>query len=349
MTESQNQASAPTQAAIVRANIWFDDGNIILIVPVGPGNYTAFKVHRGQLERHSEVFQSLFSVPQPIASELIEGCPFVELHDCPSDLFYLLSALYDGLYFKKAHANDFTAISAVLRLSTKYFIDHLRRRCMHRLNMDWPSSLKAWDAREKDAVDAQGRYSPRDACAHPILVIHLALELGLESLLPAAFYDLSRYGPSKIYLGAAPSPGTHLHLSQAKPPSVATPLVRLSAAHFCQTLLGREMAQAHLAAFIEHELTDRPAARDCSFYFIRLNILRAVGGIACGRDGDPLYTLLQALEMLSRTDFTDGVQQCGLKMCHVCKADFAGAVGRAREEVWGMIPGWFGLVGAGGA
>lgn len=97
MTQSQIQLSALAQATIVRADIWFNDGNIILIVHVNTTNYTAFKVHRGQLERHSEVFHSLFSVPQPTTSELIEGCPFVELHDCPSDLFYLLSALYDGL------------------------------------------------------------------------------------------------------------------------------------------------------------------------------------------------------------------------------------------------------------
>ncbi|KZP14404.1 hypothetical protein FIBSPDRAFT_1048836 [Athelia psychrophila] len=175
----------------------------------------------------------------------------------------LINAHMHCRYFKKAHANDFTAISAVLRLSTKYFIDHLRCRCLHRLKMDWPVSLKPWDAREKDALDAQGHYAPRDACAHHILAMHLVLELGFESLLPAGFYDLSRYGPSKIYLGAAPSPGTHLHLSKAKPPSVATSLVRLSVTHFCQTLLGREMTQAHLAAFIEHELMDRPAAHDC--------------------------------------------------------------------------------------
>ena len=38
-----------------------------------------------------------------------------------------------------------------------------------------------------------------------------------------------------------------------------------------------------------------------SFYFIMLNILRSVGGIACGRDADPLFTLVQATEMLSRS------------------------------------------------
>lgn len=81
-------------SSAIRSNIWFEDGNIVLIV----GSSVAFKVHRGQLERHSEVFHDIFSIPQPQDQRLIDGCPFVELHDCPSDVFYLLTALYDGLY-----------------------------------------------------------------------------------------------------------------------------------------------------------------------------------------------------------------------------------------------------------
>jgi len=34
---------------------------------------------------------------------------------------------------------------------------------------------------------------------------------------------------------------------------------------------------------------------------------------------------------------------CGLNMCGVCKREWKGEVGRAREEVWGLIPVWFGL------
>jgi hypothetical protein len=30
--------------------------------------------------------------------DLIDGCPFVVLQDSPSDVFYFLSALYDGMY-----------------------------------------------------------------------------------------------------------------------------------------------------------------------------------------------------------------------------------------------------------
>ena len=75
----------------VEAGLWFDDGNIILLV-----EDIAFKVHQGQLERHSDVFRGMLSLPQP-DSEAIDGIPWVELHDDPSDVLHLLSALYDGL------------------------------------------------------------------------------------------------------------------------------------------------------------------------------------------------------------------------------------------------------------
>lgn len=80
-------------SGLVRTDVWFPDGNIILVA-----GGAAFKVHKGQLERHSEVFQDLFSVPQPQDQVLFDGCPWVELlHDSASDLLHLLRALYDGL------------------------------------------------------------------------------------------------------------------------------------------------------------------------------------------------------------------------------------------------------------
>lgn len=80
-------------SGLIRSDFWFLDGNIVIIA-----GQAAFKVHRGQLERHSEVFNGLFSVPQPAEQDLLDGCLWVELHDRPSDVFYFLSALYDGLY-----------------------------------------------------------------------------------------------------------------------------------------------------------------------------------------------------------------------------------------------------------
>lgn len=211
-------------------------------------------------------------------------------------------------------------------------------------------------------MDEHGRYLPRELCPHPILVIKLALDMNLPSILPAALYDLSRYGPSKITIGASSPPTAFdLLLSQTygSPPPPDQP-VRLSHDMLCRTLRGREASQRFIATFIARDLNYRPPAAEClnrsddkdavsrpcheSFYFIMLNILRSVGGIACGRDADPLYTLIQATEMLFRTDFSDGQRQCGLRLCQPCKADFATSAARAREEAWSLMPKWFGLV-----
>ena len=43
--------------ALISSDIWFSDGNIVIVA-----GSAAFKVHRGQLERHSEVFKDMFLV-----------------------------------------------------------------------------------------------------------------------------------------------------------------------------------------------------------------------------------------------------------------------------------------------
>ncbi|KZS99877.1 uncharacterized protein LAESUDRAFT_667425 [Laetiporus sulphureus 93-53] len=340
---------------LTRSDFWFSDGNIVLVA-----HHAAFKVHRGQLERHSDMFKDLFSIPQPQHQDTIDGCPWVELHDSPSDVLHLLGALYDGLYFTNCAARNFAALAGVLRLSTKYLIEHLRLRCLARLHAEWPSTLLDWDVRERQATDAAGRYTPRDHFTHPILVIRLARELDLDELLPSAMYDLSRYGPRKIVSGtivhppALPSSAPH-HNS----PDVdgdGSERICLARDDLHTIFLGREAGQRYLASFIDKELSNRQVSANCahksqdnaracreSFYFIMLNLLRSVGGIACGRDADPLFTFMQAVAMLSRTDFSDGVKQCGLKLCASCKTDFGQSVAKAREDVWSLIPQWFGL------
>ncbi|KAH7925769.1 hypothetical protein BV22DRAFT_1033574 [Leucogyrophana mollusca] len=267
-------------------------------------------------------------------------------------------------YFQKSRATDFPAIAGVLRLSTKYFIDHLRQLCIARLEVDWPSTLLGWDRREQEATYELGRYVPRDSYPHPILVVNLALELGLDAFLSSAFYDLSRYGPSKILAGTrtppavfspSPEPSSSETLSESAKVDPSHSPVCLSPNNLVRTLQGRERSQLYIHTFLEAALKDRPSpnclnagkltAGLCfeSFYFIQLNVLRSVGGIAYGRDADPLFTLVQAVDMLERKDFSDGVKQCGLKMCMICKAEFADSVQKARIEVWDLIPGWFGL------
>lgn len=145
-------------------------------------------------------------------------------------------------YFKKPFVEDFPAISAVLRLATKYFIDPLRERCLHRLELDWPATLLGWQAREAEATEADGRYNPRMSCPHPIIVIAFAREMGLDSLLPSAFYDLCRYGPSKIVAGASMSAGSRPTVTGVT--TISSPVVKvyLSADDLHRVFLGRECA-----------------------------------------------------------------------------------------------------------
>lgn len=241
----------------------------------------------------------------------------------------------------------------MLRLSSKYLVEHLRIRCIQWLRADWPATLEGWERRERQATDDGKRYTPREWYVHPVRMINLARELGLDELLPAAFYDLSRYGPRKIAFGTsiAPSP------CATDPP--AEERIVLSAPDLYMALVGREAGQRFIAGFIEKELSTRPVSAGCaargrdsgracreSFYFIMLNVLRAVGGISAGRDADPLYTLVQAADMLNRKDFTDGEKQCGLQICDPCKGDFAKTAARARHDVWTLLPSWFGLQAA---
>lgn len=196
-------------------------------------------------------------------------------------------------------------------------------------------------------------------------------------MLPAACYDLARYGPRRIVLGVEREPTDDGEDDEQEPTESADKgapqswkgsadrMVRLSRDELQMILTGRETAQRYLATFISVSLSRRLPSPGCaftasaadgapplnphpcieSFYFIHLNLLRAISGIACGRDADPLFTLLQAGEMLERKDFSDGERVRGLGVCEGCKTEFRECVKRAREEVWRLIPGWFGLGG----
>ncbi|KAF8915269.1 hypothetical protein CPB85DRAFT_1251692 [Mucidula mucida] len=320
-------------AIIPSPSFWFEDGNIVLIA-----ESIASKVHRGQLARQSEVFEGMFGLPMtPDATETYDGCPSVCMYgDTASDWTFFLTALYDGLYFTNPRKNDFPIVAAVVRLSTKYLVDPLRIRSIARLEIDYPPTLEAWDYREQSAVDDEGLYSPRHIYAHPIPVIQIAIELGLSGVLPAAFYDLSRYGPSKIIRGTG----------------VSGERYKLPIPLFARILRGRELAQEFMAHFI---LSSRSPADMCltpalcsrAFYFISLNLLRAIGGVAPGRDADPLYMLSQAIEMLEREDFevSPGGTPVGLSMCLYCKVVFSQECMKKREEAWQCMPEWFGLRG----
>lgn len=71
--------------------LWFEDGNLTVLA-----GDVHFRLHRGVLATHSEVFRDMFMLPPVISGgiETKEGCPVVHLVDRASDLALFFEALY---------------------------------------------------------------------------------------------------------------------------------------------------------------------------------------------------------------------------------------------------------------
>ncbi|EDR09541.1 uncharacterized protein LACBIDRAFT_325973 [Laccaria bicolor S238N-H82] len=173
-------------------DFWFHDGSIIFSV-----QNTLFRVHQTVLSNHSEFFAGLFTVPQPSGEAVIDGCHVVPLYDKVDDVIDLLKAVYDPSHFDNLPPEaeldsllDF--ISGILRLSTKYVFQSLRRRCISLLSSKLPTSFAAYKMKA-----ALRTYEPIKSDAI-MRVIHLAYENHVLQILPYAYYCVARMGGRRI-------------------------------------------------------------------------------------------------------------------------------------------------------
>ncbi|KAJ7890590.1 hypothetical protein B0H14DRAFT_2689966 [Mycena olivaceomarginata] len=341
------------------ADLWFKDGSVVC-----QAERTLFRVHVSQLSRHSALFRDIFTLPQSSRSrsrslsssleddtrvmlEECENCPLVVLQDQAEDVANFLAALYDGPNFGDNDQEDFRVVSGILRLSTKYIVDSLRSKALAHLCIAWPSTLKGWDAREDVARSFEmatsasaGHYYPS-----PIAVINLAREINAPCLLPAAFYDLSRYSYTQIYEPAEDEP---LFQSPTSASLLPLDMQRLA--------LGKEASQHNITALIQtmgHAQTHIRHAQ--AHTHIRKN---SSGGIcvsaaACRKDFselvdlatqhylfdrerghcDPLY-VSEELGQLKSAEFSE---------CKACARSLETWAAKEREKMWKMIPLWFRL------
>ncbi|KAJ7720587.1 hypothetical protein DFH07DRAFT_858493 [Mycena maculata] len=339
------------------ADLWFKDGSVIC-----QAERTLFRVHISQLSRHSALFRTIFTLPQPsrprslssfdsledtqVILDECENCPVVFLHDTAEDVANFLAALYDGPNFGDNGRADFGVVSGVLRLSTKYIVDALAQKALAHLSIAWPSTLKGWDAREDlarsfelETSTSGGHFYPS-----PIAVINLAREVNAPSLLPAAFYDLCRYSYAQIYEPAEDEP-----LYQP------TPAPSLSTLDMQRLALGKEAAQHNITSLIQTMGHAQTHIRAQTHAHIRKN---SSGGIcvsaaACRKDFselvdlatqhylfdrerghcDPLY-VSEELGQLKSAEFSE---------CKACARSLELWAARERERMFKMIPIWFRL------
>ncbi|KAJ6609880.1 hypothetical protein B0H10DRAFT_1812617 [Mycena sp. CBHHK59/15] len=323
--------SAPTR----HPDLYFPDGNIAVLT-----GSLYFLVHNGLLCRHSVPLQQATKALQVDLRTQLEGRPVLQLPESSHDMHHFLSALYDGLSAVKFDPPNFAVVAALLRLTTKYQVKHLRTSLLLDLQrLQWPVRLAQWETREADATDANGHYDARLHYPHPILVINLARAIHAVEILPSAFYDLSRCVVSETTAGYTDSENVLHQLSQDDLMSL---------------LKGREHVSRFLSTFIVNELEGREPSALCingrdedsaqiracqaAFEAITFEILRDVNGVT-HRSSDPLFAIVDAELMQTRDD----TQASALRACEFCRLEFGAAVDQAREEFWSKLPLWFGI------
>lgn len=97
-------------------------------------------------------------------------------------------------------------VRSILLMANKYQVDSIRQQIVERLESDWPQSYVDWQ-RQQAEVQVQLEYNKRideghfhytkpsrldNAFPEPASAIRLARDCDIPSILPAAFYHLSR-------------------------------------------------------------------------------------------------------------------------------------------------------------
>ena len=172
-----------------------------------------FEASRGLLARESQVFSDMFHFPQPGTLESTEQvAPTIEVFDDAEELEKFLEVVHDyRVYFESDSWKEFASVAAILRLSTKYQVGHLRRRMVEHLEATYyPTSFEAY----KDLP------TPEAPATQHLNAIQLLTETNVQRLLPTAFFSClaaTQGQYEKLYDESVPSdPSTALWVVEHK-------------------------------------------------------------------------------------------------------------------------------------
>ncbi|KAF5340730.1 hypothetical protein D9611_007355 [Ephemerocybe angulata] len=311
--ELARNVSAPTTepAPVIRSDLWFEDGSVVLQV-----QDVQFKVHRTIVARHSPIFLDVFAMPHPQDEPTVEGCPVLHLQDSVQDVRHMLLAFYD-----KGHSTRdplaFDAVAAMIRMGRKYDIDYLRHEALLRLTTEFPTTLSEWDKLPHDYTQIHHQSG--------ILfdIVNLAHDNDIKSVLPAAYY-LCIQEFEDLLTGTA-----------RDDESVAQ--VSYDVKREC--ILGRERlfrAQTdHLFGWVDNV--------GCSDKCTQPARCRAAGSSLIKALYVPMPEPARTLERW--IEFKQFVPMQTMALCQVCSKDAERAHEEGRQQIWNNLPSYFGLPG----
>ncbi|KLO13614.1 hypothetical protein SCHPADRAFT_940274 [Schizopora paradoxa] len=196
--------------------LWLPRGDVVLAAASSSDarQWVIFRVQQAVLSRESQVFCDMFAfVDESTASnggdDVIEDLPLIRMHDSLEDLEILLSHLNSpsNVALIRPRRPDFPVKSLpLLRIADKYDLNSMgiiKASIIARLRSDWPTTPEVWDivdelaekvirTRETCTVDTW----PEEVLPEPVSAAILALELGVDDVLPAIFYEVHRCNPT---------------------------------------------------------------------------------------------------------------------------------------------------------
>ncbi|KAJ7167218.1 hypothetical protein C8R43DRAFT_168929 [Mycena crocata] len=194
MDNAQTTSTEPIRAE----GLWFEDCGLII-----QAENTLFRVSRDMLASYSPVFRDMLSLPPPTADDMMEGCPFVRLPDSAADVTVFLKSLFIYDFFAAHPAPaTFSTIAGVLRMSHKYEVDTLRKHALTHVSFFHPTTLGGWeDLTAENDILVDSPFSSELFQGGFLSPVILARQLGIEWILPVAFYRLTRYSYDHIISG----------------------------------------------------------------------------------------------------------------------------------------------------
>jgi len=230
--------------------------------------------------------------------------------------------------FQNRNASDFCHVAGILRLSTKYFIVHLRAQAIKFLAQTWSHTLRGHDEMLELAIKSPIIDGMSYPYVHPLHVLNLARETNVRILVPSALYFLSFYPLSDILQGDHPK----LKIDHPSRPSS-----ELSPSDMKDYTLMFQNRIDTLLDFIRCVCGQRSASSNCSHdgkgcekAFSRLSTRLSHAWMI--RTG-PLHFMVQAMDQ-SVNDST---------ICAPCRRAFREDVYAARKKVWAGLPTLLGL------
>ncbi|KAH9479729.1 hypothetical protein JR316_0008324 [Psilocybe cubensis] len=279
----------------------------------------------------------MFDIPQPLEPDpnaYIESCPIVEMQDSAYDLEYIISIFYDNIRHHMREPMKFKDIAALLRLGKKYEIGHFQDEALRRLRHDLPSTYNTWEAQ-------LGWVYCQDVCQilevwnfYP-QIISLAHEIGLETILPAAYLCLIQsQSVENILQGKFQWVGQTCNRSvQESDQETTIYSFPQSAVHAC--LIGRDKLLCEIQkTYIDWFQTDV-----------------VLPGEDCTTPSECQQEKAETLASLTGMKFFDDIKAMDFdtdfntetSVCSSCKRSVKDVIQQNRMEIWSRLPSIFGL------